>query len=138
MCWASDEHPISCMADKDITCYKVFHKRDIIWGVEKTLDLTFEAKIKELKSLYRQYKYIPYNINPKIIINFKKFHTSPSFWSITEGYHSYNTLFKATLERIGISYLMVKCIIPIGSTYYLNNEDEIVSSDIIITDEIIN
>ena len=125
MCWISFKLPKPKIATEDIVCYKIFRCRKIKWNT------------KVFYSLYRDYQYIAYASNPKITINFKKFHTSPSCWYITEGYHSYNTLFKAILERIGTSYPIVKCIIPIGSTYYLNNEDEIVSSDIIITDKII-
>ena len=33
---------------------------------------------------------------------------------------------------------IIECIIPKGSVYYLNENNEIVSSNIIVTDKIIN
>lgn len=97
MCWISFKLPIPKIATEDIVCYKIFRCRKIKWGT------------KLFYSLYRDYQYITYAPNPKITINFKKFHTSPSSWSITEGYHSYNTLFKATLEWI-FKYFIVPMI----------------------------
>lgn len=125
MCWVSYRLPLPKIATEDIICYKIVTCKEI------------KRNIKMFYSLYRDYQYISYSSNPKITINFKKYYTTSSCWYIEEGYHSYRTLFKAILERLGTSYPIIKCIIPIGSTYYLNNEDEIVSSDIIITDKII-
>ena len=126
MCWVSYRLPLPKIATEDIICYKIVTCKEI------------KQNIKMFYSLYRDYQYIAYASNPKITINFKKYHTTISCWYIEEGYHSYRTLLNATLEGLDTSYLIVKCIIPIGSIYYLNNENEIVSSDIIITDEIIN
>ena len=54
MCWTSYNTPVKNTATEDITCYKVFHKTDITWRVEKTSDLTFEPKIiNKLKHNYR-------------------------------------------------------------------------------------
>ena len=60
-----------------------------------------------------------------------------STWYINEGYHSYKTLNKTKTSSEN-HYYIVKCIIPKNSVYYLNNKNEIVSSDIIITDKVIN
>lgn len=137
MCWASDEHPISCMADKDITCYKVFNKEDVIWSKIKSLDMTFKNdKILKIYSLFQRSIYIPYNTNitVNLICNFSFKH---NFWFIVSGYHSYSTLDKAKLHTDPIRCI-IECLIPEGAEYYINKYQEIVSSDIIITDKVIN
>ena len=137
MCWASDEHPISCMADKDITCYKVFNKEDVIWSKIKSLDMTFKNdKILKIYSLFQRSIYIPYNTNITVdlICNFSFKH---NFWFIGSGYHSYATLDKAKLHTDPIRCI-IECLIPEGAEYYINKYQEIVSSDIIITDKVIN
>lgn len=136
MGWISYNIPIKKIATEDITCYKVFHKMDIIWRVEKTLDLTFEAKIKELKSLYRQYKYIPYNINPKIDISYK-WDDIENTWYIDEGYYSYISLKEAKKHNSHGIFSIIECIIPKDTEYYINEHNEIVSSIIIVTDKIL-
>lgn len=139
MCWKSYIPPIKQIATKDITCYKIFCSSDIIWNRNpiKFLGIIVWNKytIKELCSLYRDYLYIPYEINPEVNI----FITTSEYWRwyIDKGYHSYKTLDKAKEER-NLNEVIVKCIIPEGSTYYINNFDEIVSSNIIVTDKIIN
>lgn len=137
MCWASDEHPISRMADKDITCYKVFNKEDVIWSKIKSLDMTFKNdKILKIYSLFQRSIYIPYNTNitVNLICNFSFKH---NFWFIVSGYHSYATLDKAKLHTDPIRCI-IECLIPEGAEYYINKYQEIVSSDIIITDKVIN
>lgn len=139
MCWKSYIPPIKQIATKDITCYKIFCSSDVIWNRNpiKFLGIIVWDKytIKELCSLYRDYTYIPYEINPKVNI----FITTGEYWCwyIDKGYHSYKTLDRAKVERDSYE-VIVKCIIPKGSTYYINNLDEIVSSNIIVTDKIIN
>lgn len=136
MSWASYNTPVKRTATKDITCYKVFHKTDITWRVEKTSDLTFEPKIKEIKSLYKQYKYIPYNINPKIDISYK-WDDIENNWYIEEGYYSYISLKEAKKCNSHNIFSIIECIIPKGAIYYLNESKEIVSSSIIVTDKIV-
>ena len=137
MCWKSYIPPIKQIATKDITCYKIFCSSDVIWNRNpiKFLGITVWNKytIKELCSLYRDYTYIPYESNPEVNIFIEK---SGYYyrWYIDKGYHSYRTLNKAKEER-NVNEVIVKCIIPIGSTYYLNENDEIVSSNIIVTDK---
>lgn len=135
MCWTSYNTPVKQIADENILCYKVFHKTDIIWRVEKTSDLTFEAKIKEIKSLYKQYKYVPYNINPKIDIIYK-WSDIENTWYIEEGYHSFASVKKAT-EYSNDDFFIIECIIPKDSVFYVNSLSEIVSSNIIVTDKIV-
>lgn len=136
MSWTSCNTPVKNTATEDITCYKVFHKTDITWRVEKTSDLTFEPKIKEIKSLYKQYKYIPYNINPKIDIIYK-WSDIENTWYIEEGYNSYISLEEAK-KYISYAFSIIECIIPKDTEYYINENNEIVSSTIIITDKIVD
>ena len=57
---------------------------------------------------------------------------------IEEGYHSYATLATAKFNKTSSpSSIIVECIIPKDAIYYLNEDDEIVSSNIIVTDKII-
>ena len=139
MCWKSCIPPIKQIATKDITCYKIFCTSDVVWNRNpiKFLGIIVWNKytIKELCSLYRDYTYIPYESNPEVNIFIAK---SEYYyrWYIDKGYHSYKTLDRAKAER-NLYEIIVKCIIPKGSTYYINNFNEIVSSNIIITDKII-
>ena len=138
MCWTSDTNPISKTADKDIICYKVFSIEDIKYKVKKFLGIPFrKVGIEELYSLYKQYKYIPYATNPKVTIYYRKYNDIYSWWAIDKGYHSYSTLSKAEFVRCKIFELIVECTIPKGSVYYLNENNEIVSSNIIVTDKIV-
>ena len=137
MCWTSNKIPIRNIATKDITCYKIFHAESIKWKVRKFLGISlWKCGIEKFYSLYRDYEYISYAHNPEIVISliYSDYWDS---WSIYEGYHSYSTLNRAKFERIRETDLIVKCVIPIGSTYYLNECNEIVSSNIIITDKIV-
>ena len=136
MSWISYNTPIKNTADDNITCYKVFHKTDITWRVEKTSDLTFEPKIKEIKSLYKQYKYIPYNINPKIDIIYK-WDDIENAWYTDEGYYSYISLNEAKKCNSHGAFSIIECIIPKDTEYYINENNEIISSNIIVTDKIV-
>ena len=90
-------------------------------------------------SLWKQYTYIPYKVNPKIDIvcleQDSMFRSNT--WCIDEGYHSYKTL-NIAKRRKESHYYVVKCIIPKDSVYYINDKNEIVSSNIIVTDKVIN
>lgn len=139
MCWTSDKNPVKKIASGNITCYKVFYNRDIIWTQHpiKFLGIIVWNKyiIKKLCSLHRNYIYIPYKNNPEINMLIAKSKYSYR-WYIDKGYHSYNTLDKAKEEK-NLNEVIVKCIIPKGSEYYINEYEEIVSSNIIVTDKII-
>lgn len=132
MCWTSDKKPIKKIASGDITCYKVFSKLDIKWRIEKTSD-SLERKMKEVKSLYKNYIYIPYEANPKVNIICRLDYDLSCDWFINEGYHSYKYI-----NSINKRYFCtLECIIPKGSIYYINSDNHIVSSDIILTDKIV-
>ena len=133
MCWTSSKKPIKHIATDNITCYKVFSIKDIKWRIEKTSD-SLEKKMKEVKSLYKNYVYIPYETNPKVNIICRFDNDLTCDWFINEGYHSYKYI-----NSINKRYFCVlECIIPKGSIYYINSDNHLVSSDIIVTDKIIN
>ena len=138
MCWNSDKIPTRNIATKDIVCFKVFNERDVVFKTRKFLGIPFGKKVKYLVSLWRKYTYIPYKENPKIDLICVEDHDILGYttWDINEGYHSYTTLC-ITKKHTESHYYAVKCIIPKGSVYYINN-DYIVSSNIIVTDKIIN
>ena len=147
MCWESYKIPVKKIASWDITCYKVFCSSDVAWikNPIKFLGITVwnKYRIKELCSLYRDYLYVSYESNPKVNIFISKSKYYPISksgyyyrWYINKGYHSYSTLDKAKEER-NLYEVIVKCIIPKGSTYYINGRNEVVSSNIIVTDKII-
>lgn len=132
MCWTSSKKPIKHIVADNITCYKIFSKLDIKWRIEKTSD-SLERKMKEVKSLYKNYVYIPYETNPKVNIICRLDNDLTCDWFINEGYHSYKYI-----NSINKRYFCVlECIIPKGSIYYINSDNCIVSSDIIVTDKIV-
>lgn len=138
MCWTSDTNPIPKTADKDIICYKVFYIKDIKYKIRKFLWIPlWKEGIEKLYSMYEEYEYVPYATNPKVNIRCKKRNGIYSRWAIDKGYHSYSTLSRAAFVRCKISRLIVECTIPKGSVYYLNGNNEIVSSNIIVTDKIV-
>lgn len=138
MCWTSDTNPIPKTADKDIICYKVFNIKDIKYKRRKFLGIPlWKEGIEKLYSMYKEYEYVPYAANPKVTIYYRKYNDIYSWWSIDKGYHSYSTLDQAELKRILKLELIVECTIPKGTVYYLNENNEIVSSNIIVTDKIV-
>ena len=131
MCWTSYIKPIRFIAHEDIKCYTVFNKTNIVWN---------NSKIKEIISLYRNYLYIPYNINPEINIVYPNYLIDFIYdeysYCIQEGYHSYSTFNIAKLYSNNF-FPIIECSIPKGSEYYVNEDHEIVSSNIIVTDKIV-
>ena len=140
--WTSDKIPVKNIATNNIICYKVFFKKDIIRKKRKFLGITYGKEIvKKIISLYENYIYFPYNTNSEV--NLIYFHSSifnwdgTRLWAINKGYHSYETLNVSQRYVHGLSCI-VECIIPKDAEYYINNNGHIVSSNIIITDKIIN
>ena len=136
MCWKSDKIPVKHIATDNIICYKVFSKLDIIWKIKKTSDSSFENKIEKVKSYYENYVYIPYNVNPKVNIVYEFDNAWSGDWFICEGYHSFKSLDLPKKYRKSY-FCVLECIIPKDSEYYINESNEIVSSNIIITDKIV-
>ena len=131
MCWVSKSKtmPIKNIAEKDIIYYKVFHIQNIIF---KQFD---KSKIQKLYSEYMNFLYIPYKKQEHINLKIENYIYDKR---ITFGYHSYSTLERALYGIHNSNYTIVECIIPKDSEYYVNSRQEIVSSDIIVTDKILN
>ena len=129
MCWVSKTKPIKNIAEKDIICYKVFHIQNIIF---EQFD---KSKIQKLYSEYMNFLYIPYKKQEHINLKIENYIYDKR---ITFGYHSYSTLERALYGIYNSNYTIVECIIPKDSEYYVNSRQEIVSSDIIVTDKILN
>lgn len=138
MCWISRYKPIRHIAEEDIICYKVFENRDIIYGQNSLLGFKYgKRKIQKLFSICRNFKYIPYKKQKHINLEF----THSCYYLadvIYEGYHSYATLDRAKyMYRNNNDVTIIECIIPKDTEYYINEEYEIVSSTIIVTDKIV-
>ena len=122
MCWSSKYPPIKRNAQNPIIVYKV---------------VTY-INSSECRSLYTWFKYIykrVYRYSGPLEIRESK---SMYGWEIHNGFHSYETMDRALREyedAIKYNYgevALVECTIPIGSVFYKNNDDEIVSNGIII------
>lgn len=122
MCWSSRCCPIKRGAQTLIIVYKVVTYIDS----------------SECRSLYQWFKY-----------TYKRVYRDPGSleirerhdmygWEIYRGFHSYATMDRALREyenTITYNYgeaALVECTIPIGSIFYKNMDDEIVSNGIII------
>ena len=137
MCWVSRTKPIKNIAEKDIICYKVFHFNNIIFEefVDRTKIQFDKNKIQKLYSEYMNFLYIPYKKQEHINLKIENYIYDKR---ITFGYHSYSTLERALYGIHNSNYTIVECIIPKDSEYYVNSRQEIVSSNIIVTDKILN
>ena len=122
MCWISKYPPIRRSAQNLIIVYKVVTYIDS----------------SECRALYQWFKYVykrvyrdPGSLEIKERNNMYR-------WEIYRGFHSYATIDRALQEyEDAIIYhlgktALVECIIPIGSIYYKNENDEIVSNGIFI------
>jgi hypothetical protein len=120
------------IAEKDITCYKVFDN-DAKYGNQYG---TF------IRSLYQFFSYkvgIKYELDG-YINPIKDLHTNNSI--IEVGLHSYTCLKHAKEKSIRLSWFsgyccVYKCIIPKGSTYYVNTKHKEYVSDQIIVKELV-
>lgn len=131
MCWVTNSKPEAHFADSNIKVYKI---------VTKT------SRKNMVNSLYRGYTYKIgklFEMEKRIIPGLVLSSANGKSYAIKEGFHSYATFAKATrkFEEI-ITYdlnssvnmfVIVECIIPEGSRYYINNEGEVVSDKIIIS-----
>lgn len=131
MCWSTNKKPMKRIATDDIPVYKYVNlvtKRKFPWFWKKEII----AAISDIVG----YRYIPYLSNRPVEvlpINSEAFYMEE--WIINAGYHSVLT---EDTEIVPGLLPNVKFIIPKGATYYLNEDNEIVSSNIIMTDELVN
>ena len=146
MCWISKHGISKCIANKDIKCYKNFKLEDIKFKQKFIFKFKFgKKKIIQLISLFEKYLYIPYKEQPFIDLKPRKIYDNiyniknykDIYYRIDTGYHSYSTIEKAKEDIWFGSEIVIKCIIPKGTEYYINNDNEIVSSTIIVTDQIV-
>lgn len=146
MCWISYKPWQQEVATRDIECFKICNLID-----------------NKIYSLYQKFEYqlnTVYKAKPsfkkQIVVKTGKVFS----YEITEGIHSYSTrcrlkqVVSATEKCKELKYLniikdetlldciclnlhpnavLVKCIIPEGSIYFINEDDEIVSNQIILT-----
>lgn len=107
------------IAEKDIVCYKIVNLRD-----------------KEIISYWFEF---PYELNRKYTTQvLQPIFTKKDNIRIEKGFHSYRTL---GIAKDYIYYdmfnllpeIIVKCIVPKGSEYYINSK-EMVSNQIIIVE----
>lgn len=122
MCWSSRYCPIKRGAQTLIIVYKV---------------VTY-INSSECRSLYTWFRYIYKRVyrypGPLEIRESKDMYG----WEIYRGFHSYATMDRALREyEDAIKYnfgevALVECTIPIGSIFYKNIDDEIVSNGIFI------
>lgn len=146
MCWISKHEISKCIANKNIKCYKNFKLKDIKFKQKSIFKFKFgKKKIIQLISLFEKYLYIPYKEQPFIDLKPIRIYDNiyyvenhkNIYYRIDTGYHSYSTIEKAKGDIWVGNEIVVKCIIPKGTEYYINTNGEIVSSTIIVTDQIV-
>ena len=121
MCWIGRVND-KRIAKKDKIVYKVF----------------ITTQDKNIKSIFRME---PYKRNT---LYETKFEIATGFVDdrkifIGAGFHSFETFTGACkfrpYHKCGIPLVIIKCIIPKGSIYYINSEMVVVSNKIIVTNE---
>ena len=123
MCWITQQEPIEELAKKDIPVYKI---------VKSNLQAYY----------FQEFKYAVGETFYSIMgwIDFQVYGVH-AFWQIGHGLHSYSYecpmegpyVYNPTRTRRLSGYVHCKtaklhCVIPKGSTYYVNNDGEYVSS----------
>ena len=147
MCWITERSINEKIASKDIVCFKLFREQDIVYRTKHFLGFKLgKPKIVKLNSIIQHFEDIPYKKQKSINLHIECWKPIIDFIHckikkyviIEEGYHSYATLATAKFNKTSSPItIIVGCIIPKGAVYYLNEDDEIVSSTIIVTDKII-
>ena len=140
MCWFGKNEVTKLVATKDIECYKNFRLEDITFKQKSIFNFKIgKKKIIQLISLFKRHLYIPYKKQQFIDLKPKKIPTNPyKFgYKIDVGYHSYNTSERAQKDLFYGDEIIIKCIISKNTEYYINDDNEIVSSTIIVTDQIV-
>ena len=112
MCWKSKELDKK-VAEHNITVYKI------------VLPCT-----RGTKSLFYKFWYL-FNVTYRGTLAIK---LDGSEYRITEGFHSYKTKSQVLFANQFYLKKIVKCILPKGAIYYVNNLGEIVSNQIRIID----
>lgn len=137
MCWYSADRPERLVAKQDIVCYKIFDVNCTFYKYKKFLGIPYKRILVSAISPYFKFIYEPYKKYNSVELEIIKTKSWIAFFTfrIKEGYHSFVSL-KTVIPFDLEDFYIVKCIIPKNSIYY-TNQREYVSSDIIVTDEII-
>ena len=118
MCFIIDkDNPNGRIAEKDIMCYKTLYSY---------INTQLNARI--FRSLFFDFRYVENELyeleKPKALVNENGL--------INRGFHSF-TKVNTALNGLFAERVLVQCIIPKGSEYYVNNHNnEYVSNKIII------
>ena len=129
MCWFSQKQPDYKVADKDIVVYKRFRQDEMVYE---------NSKFTAVFSMIFGYLYTINTLNKPIELDH---YYNDGFYDIYKGYTSWlypKLPTGALLSTFGKVTKIVKCVIPKGSTYAKNEIGEVVSSNIIVTDEIVD
>lgn len=109
------------IAKRDIVCYKLYRLTDIPGVVEAP---------------YRLTKHIVGKPQPKVKITYNMWFIFHEKWEIECGYNSFRNKNIENMFKDSSEYVIKKCIIPKGSTYYIGNfrdvRDGYVSNQLII------
>lgn len=122
MCWISYKPPVKRVAETDILVYKVVNYKP---HTDECCSLIFNF-------LYKFGVIYDTDIKIKYSGNGKDTHV----WMGNEGFHSFSNEKAAVYESdiyVEAYYsTIVKCVIPKGSDYYINEYDEVISNNIVI------
>lgn len=146
MCWISYKPWQQEVATRDIECFKICELIDnkicsLYQGFEYQLNTTYKAKLIFSKSIVvKTSKVISYEINEGIHSYSTECKLKREFASDTEECKAaFVNIIKNEffLDSICLNLhpnaVLVKCIIPEGSIYFINECGEIVSNQIILT-----
>ena len=124
MCWTTKTPPVKHIAKEIIYVYKVIYNID-----------EFQCSSLIMGFTYERYKL--YTQNEALMLLRKMYNQ----WKIEKGFHSYGTYLRAQEELnkyffcpAELNIKIVRCLIPEGSIFYKNENNEIVSDKIIVVD----
>lgn len=128
MCLCIKKDSVPLIAQKDIICYKAVFPTQ----TKRRKFLFWKYDIVKCKSVVRLHEYTCNILNKPIHIKSKPFNLE--YVVINEGYHVCLTRDKALSYIAHDNEIIVKCIIPKGTKYYVDSENTLaVASNIIIT-----
>ena len=132
MCLFIKKDSVPLIAQKDIICYKAV----IPTQTRRHKFLFWKYDIVKCKSVIRFHEYTCNVLNKPIYIKPEPFNLE--YTAINEGYHVCLTRDKALCYLVHNNEIIVECIIPKGTKYYINPENTLaVASNIIITSKCI-
>lgn len=115
MCWISSKTPVAKIAKRDKVVYKE------TWAALASEDSQF------ILSMWKRFKYkIGETYTLPTPLEIKKRPYNWSNFKISEGFHSYNSKKFILFTNL----IIIKCIIPAGTKYYLNEMGDVVSESI--------